>query len=56
MARTLKTVAYAPTRQSQPDRQRRLEMLPENKNAEIRGAGGVVGGNKYRESVGGEDD
>ena len=30
-------------------------MLRANKNAVIRGAEGVVGGNKYRESAGGED-
>ena len=30
-------------------------MLLDNKNAVIYGAGGMVGGNKCRESIGGED-
>ena len=42
-------------RRLQPERQRRTEMLLENKNAVIYGAGGMVGGNKCRESIGGED-
>ena len=37
----------------QPDREWRFDALLENKNALIRGAGGMVGANHYRESANG---